>query len=35
MPLLQDKSDSGFSSDLSDAQGGLLMTAFVVFYMVR
>lgn len=34
LPLLQDKKDSGFSDDLSDAEAGLLMTAFIVSYMI-
>ncbi|EDQ86657.1 uncharacterized protein MONBRDRAFT_33732 [Monosiga brevicollis MX1] len=34
LPELKDKTKSGFSSDLSDSQSGLLMTVFVVSYML-
>jgi hypothetical protein len=30
LPLIQDKSDSGLGENLSDAQGGLLMTVFII-----
>jgi hypothetical protein len=30
LPLIQDKSESGLGENLSDAQGGLLMTMFIV-----
>jgi hypothetical protein len=30
LPLIQNKSDSGLGENLSDAQGGLLMTVFIV-----
>eukprot|EP00730_Choanoeca_flexa_P019077 TRINITY_DN9304_c0_g1_i1.p2 TRINITY_DN9304_c0_g1~~TRINITY_DN9304_c0_g1_i1.p2 ORF type:complete len:182 (+),score=12.15 TRINITY_DN9304_c0_g1_i1:277-822(+) len=34
LPELKDHTKSGFNKDLSDSQGGLLMTAFVVSYMI-
>jgi MFS transporter, Spinster family, sphingosine-1-phosphate transporter len=34
LPLVQNSTTSGFSSDLSDTEGGLLQTVYIITYMI-